>query len=349
MWTRRAFLVQGVGGAIGMAAAKAPWPRSLSSPRVTAAIVGLGRRGHRHLAAALLPNVSLAMICDRDRHAIADARTRLTAWGTAPPLDTSDYRRILDRSDVDVVIVAAPASARTRIIADALSAGKHLYIEPPWSSSVEDSARLREAADASGRLVWQGQAEPSWDAMTVSRELGDCLAADGMETRVSMFRSSFDDHDGAALGRGTDGSITIERRLRGWFDPLIWIAGNVAPGQPSARHLGVSLPFGRRDTFDVVPPAPASLRLTMHQDSNPATRGEEWRIAVRRRGGEREITIAYDDHQALRPVPQQDLTCLAPFLAALQGRDMSTWRRAHARAHTVLHWFDTMVQAARQT
>jgi predicted dehydrogenase len=67
-----------------------------------------------------------------------------------------DYRRILDRKDIDAVLVATPDHWHSPITVDACTAGKDVYCEKPVSNTIEPAQRMVEAARAHDRVVQVG-------------------------------------------------------------------------------------------------------------------------------------------------------------------------------------------------
>jgi len=64
-----------------------------------------------------------------------------------------DYRRILERSDIDAVIVAFPNKAHAPIALEALQAGKHVLLEKPLCLTLDEADRLIAASTESGRIL----------------------------------------------------------------------------------------------------------------------------------------------------------------------------------------------------
>jgi predicted dehydrogenase len=67
-----------------------------------------------------------------------------------------DYRALLDRKDVDAVIVAVPDHLHKRVVLDCLAAGKDVYCEKPMSHTVEDGFAMVQAVVAGKRIFQAG-------------------------------------------------------------------------------------------------------------------------------------------------------------------------------------------------
>lgn len=63
---------------------------------------------------------------------------------------TTEYRELLARPDVDVVLVAIRPEGRRQIVEDAVAAGKHVLIEKPFAHSYGDAVAMVQAAEATG-------------------------------------------------------------------------------------------------------------------------------------------------------------------------------------------------------
>ena len=89
---------------------------------------------------------------------------------------TSDYRAILARSDVDVVIVATTNDLLAPITQAALEAGKHVLVEKPAARNVKELDAVISTAERSGRLVRVGFNHRYHPALRKARELYDAGA-----------------------------------------------------------------------------------------------------------------------------------------------------------------------------
>src|SRR5450755_3920288 len=73
-----------------------------------------------------------------------------------------DYRELLDKKDVDAVIIAAPDHWHVRMAVDAIAAGKDVYLEKPVTHTIEEGATLTRAVRASKQILQSGMQQRSW-------------------------------------------------------------------------------------------------------------------------------------------------------------------------------------------
>jgi predicted dehydrogenase len=101
--------------------------------------------------------VTLVGIADVDRSVLTARTADATAAGHKAPEQFDDYRRLLDRQDIDAVIVATPDHWHCLQMCDAVSAGKHVYVEKPIANTIEECRVMQRAAKRSGKIVQVGQ------------------------------------------------------------------------------------------------------------------------------------------------------------------------------------------------
>src|SRR5580693_4536371 len=180
-WTRRQFMRVGTGAAAAGTAAKITLlePRMLSafsrpvppSDTIRFASIGTGVRGCELLRSTLeVPGVECVGICD-----LYDGRHQ--AGREAVKKDdvpvTRRYKEILDRKDVDAVIVAVTDHQHRRIVEDACAAGKDVYCEKPLSHTVEDGFAIVDAAQKNKRIVQAGSQRVSSILYAKAKEIWD--------------------------------------------------------------------------------------------------------------------------------------------------------------------------------
>jgi len=134
--------------------------------RPTVGCIGVGGRGSAvSQAAAKFGDV--VAVCDVDL-----AHAEAFQGRVAPKADVyQDYRRLLDRKDVDVVIQGAPDHWHTRINIDALRAGKDVYGEKPLTLTIEEAKQLRRVVAETGRVFQTGTQQRSEQEFHTAVEL----------------------------------------------------------------------------------------------------------------------------------------------------------------------------------
>src|ERR1700733_14560234 len=158
------------------------------SDRVRFASIGTGTRGCELLDASLaVPGVECVAVCDLydSRHQAAQEAVK----NQVPA--TRNYKEILDRKDVDAVIVAVPDHQHRRIVVDACAAGKDVYCEKPMSHTVDDGFAMVDAAHKGNRMVQIGSQRVSSIVYEKARQLyaagalGDVFFIEGSSARNS--------------------------------------------------------------------------------------------------------------------------------------------------------------------
>jgi predicted dehydrogenase len=168
----------------GAAAASASKPLVAARPqqtgpiganeRVRMAIVGAGNRGNQVLtafAAAKTPNVCVAA-CDVFKERLDSTVERHSTNGHK--VDAyEDYRRVLDRKDVDGVLIATPDQWHPKMTIDACTAGKDVYMEKPScnDATLEEAVKAISAVRKYNRVVQVGTQQRSWPMFGEAREL----------------------------------------------------------------------------------------------------------------------------------------------------------------------------------
>jgi predicted dehydrogenase len=140
------------------------------------AIVGCGLIGQKRAKA--LAGARLVSCADLD-----EARAQSLARPVAA-LATADWRRSIDRPEVDVVVVATTNASLAEISRFALEAGKHVLVEKPAARCVDELDAVIDAAGRAGRLVRVGFNHRYHPALRKARELVDSgMAGDLMFVR----------------------------------------------------------------------------------------------------------------------------------------------------------------------
>jgi predicted dehydrogenase len=123
------------------------------SDTVRFASIGTGVRGCELLKASLrVPGAECVAVCDLwEGRLIAGQEAVKKTVAT-----TRNYKEILDRKDVDAVIVAVTDHQHRRVVVDACAAGKDVYCEKPLSHTVDDGFAMIAAAQKYDRILQVG-------------------------------------------------------------------------------------------------------------------------------------------------------------------------------------------------
>jgi len=85
--------------------------------------------------------------------------------------EITSYRALLERKDIDAVVIASPDHWHAQMAVDAAKAGKDIYCEKPLSSSVAEGRAMVDAARKYQRVFQTGSMQRSWDRFRHAVEL----------------------------------------------------------------------------------------------------------------------------------------------------------------------------------
>ena len=110
-------------------------------------LIGCGWIVERDHIPAMLQSERVDIVAVAD---VSPERARLAGRIAGLPESAclTDYRALLDRSDVDIVSVASPPGTRLKIVRDAAAAGKHIVCEKPFALSLADADEMIAACEA---------------------------------------------------------------------------------------------------------------------------------------------------------------------------------------------------------
>ncbi len=135
-------------GLVGLAQAQTERP-------VRVAMLGVGNRGTSLMRTMLSqPGVDVPAVCDVNEERVSRAQELVAKTGRGKPegyqRGPEDYRRLLDRTDLDAVIVATPWQWHTRMAVAAMKAGKYAGVEVPAALTVEECWELVDTSEKTG-------------------------------------------------------------------------------------------------------------------------------------------------------------------------------------------------------
>ncbi len=217
--SRRAFLESmGLVGAGVILAGPTESARGFpANDAITVGCIGTGGRC-RGLMKSLsgLPGVRIVAVADAWDAALAEGRKLADPKAFA----TKHYREILDRKDVDAVLIASPDHWHVPMTVDACGAGKDVYVEKPLTHGPSEGARVIRAQDDGKRVVQVGQQQRSMPHIVKARE----LIRSGRIGKVFKVALSWNRNTGDRFARGPQ---TVDPNQVAWRDFL-----GSAPDQP---------------------------------------------------------------------------------------------------------------------
>ncbi len=148
-----------------------------ANDRVNVGVIGVGGRfGLLDTAYYKQEDANVAAICDVNR-------TRLDAYQSKykeKKFDVfTDYRKLLERKDIDAVVICAPDHQHAPLMIAAVEAGKDVYLEKPATNTVEAGAAMLKCYRSHKQVVQLGTQQRSWDHFRESaRLIGDGYIGD---------------------------------------------------------------------------------------------------------------------------------------------------------------------------
>lgn len=133
-----------------------------TSDKIRVALIGCRSMGWYNLTDSLrVKDVECVALCDIDRNILESRAAELQRMTGFRPYIYNDYREVLERQDIDAVIIGTPDHWHCLQMVDACSAGKHVYVEKPIANSIAECDAMVAAARRWGRVVQVGQQQRS--------------------------------------------------------------------------------------------------------------------------------------------------------------------------------------------
>lgn len=124
----------------------------------------------------------LKVACGRNQ---AELEAFAQRWGWE---DTeTDWRRVIERDDVDIIDISVPTHMHREIAVAAAAAGKHIFCEKPFAISVDDARAMCDAVDAAGVVNYVNHNYRRCPAVRLAKRLID----DGTVGRIFHWRGSY--------------------------------------------------------------------------------------------------------------------------------------------------------------
>jgi predicted dehydrogenase len=134
--------------------------------KITLGMIGLGNRGLSNMrairASAAQANVTVGAVCD-----LWDKRRDAAREQAELPAERAftDYRKLLELDDIDAVVISTTDQWHAQMAIDAMNAGKHVYLEKPFTRYLGEAFDVYDTAKRTGlvmQLGTQGASDPIW-------------------------------------------------------------------------------------------------------------------------------------------------------------------------------------------
>jgi predicted dehydrogenase len=156
-----------------------------ANDHVQIALIGAGGQGQDDTRVALqVPGVKLVAVADCYDGRLARSKE---IWGSEV-FTTRDYKEILERKDIDAVLIATPDHWHKQAALDAMKAGKDVYCEKPMIHLYADGPEMIETARSTGRILQIGSQRVSSVIYAKAKE----LLASGAIGQLNMVTARWD-------------------------------------------------------------------------------------------------------------------------------------------------------------
>ncbi len=212
-------------------------PAFAGSPPVRIGVIGVGGRGTYLMQLLLQMGAEVPAVCDikpdrlaRATKLVATAREGRTPAGYGS--DPYDYRRMLQRDDLEAVLVATPMQVHAEMSIDAMRAGKHVLSEVSAAITLDECWGLVHAAEETGKLYMLAENCCYWHpVMAILNMVGR-----GVFGELTFAECGYV-HDCRVIAFEPDGSLTWRGELARDY------RGNLYPTHslgPVAQWLGIN-------------------------------------------------------------------------------------------------------------
>lgn len=137
-----------------------------ANDRIRVAYVGVGKQGMTHVGLqkkfAQENNIAQVAVCDLYQKHLDEARKFL---GLGEADGFRDHRKLLERKDLDAVLVAPVDNWHAQVSIDALEAGKHVFCEKPMTRYLAEAFEVFDTVKKTGKVYVvgsQGCMDPKW-------------------------------------------------------------------------------------------------------------------------------------------------------------------------------------------
>jgi predicted dehydrogenase len=145
--------------------------------RLLVGFIGVGGQGMAHVRSqkehATENNIAQVAVCDVSKHRMEEAKDYIESEdqkkAKGQPTKNvemiEDHRKLLERKDIDAVVIATVDHWHTRCSVDAMNAGKHVYVEKPMTRYLGEAFEIYDSVKKTGKVLQvgsQGCSDQKW-------------------------------------------------------------------------------------------------------------------------------------------------------------------------------------------
>ncbi len=178
------------------------------SDRINVGVIGIHDRGGLYGGSGHTANFTkiketqVAAICDCVDYLMPQAIKDIEDLGGAKPSTYTDYRKMLENKDLDIISIATPGYWHGLMTINACQAGKDVYVEKPISYNLDEGRKMVQAARKYSRIVQAGtQRRANRLTMKAIQMLRDGVIGDIYLGRGTVYRSR------PSIGKKPDGPV----------------------------------------------------------------------------------------------------------------------------------------------
>jgi myo-inositol 2-dehydrogenase/D-chiro-inositol 1-dehydrogenase len=224
---KRRALLRSAAAAAGAILSRGVLAQTSGEP-IRTAMIGTGNRGGSVLKEVVKqPGVKVVALCDLKPDRLDAAAT--TAASDNPTTYT-DYRKLLDRKDIDAVFIDTPCDLHVEMATAALKAGKHVYCEKPAGITPESIAYLLRVGRASDRVFQIGQQMRSFSFLREAiQKIHDGIAGEIIMVKAQRHAPRDLDHNASSadwfFNAKRSGDVIVEMAVHN-LDLCNWAIGS---------------------------------------------------------------------------------------------------------------------------
>lgn len=177
--TRRDFLKTGLAAGTAVSTLTGLSTRAYSrvigaNDQIRIGSIGCGGRGRWHMGwlhrTSETENLEIMAVCDIWDVNRANGEEEVKKRFSNEPKLFKDYRKLLEDKDIDAVVIATPDHQHCPMLADAVKAGKDVYVEKPIAVTLQELIEANDVVKASDRIVQHGTQGRSSAGAAAARE-----------------------------------------------------------------------------------------------------------------------------------------------------------------------------------